>query len=374
MATSDSGLFLLVADRLKSFGYNKIQYYPMHRIRHRPGREFLILRSFLAKNRNIFFKASLLQPIYEKVMRNAHPDLHDLYSLFLRCEELPVGIPLKYFNRREMDHLMSGDILSCVNDRCISNYRFIPVDEYLLISSPDRECDADDYVYMGEDAVIFLALLKKEIDKKVGDALEIGCGTGVLSFWLAKIADQVTSTDINERALEFTKVNAQINGIRNVVTIRSDVYSNVHGKFDLIIANPPNDFLPDQYTKRVFAYGGYLGTKITEKILLGLDDHLKDNGILFLTAVSYIGENGADPLYDALDRIFCGKAYSITLKQLYYNALKDHKEFYRQHGISFSVRYLIKVERSSNYEMHLLPIPGYKKLIETMKIKLLDRS
>jgi methylase of polypeptide subunit release factors len=183
----------------------------------------------------------------------------------------------------------------------------------------------------------------------------------------------VTATDISQPALEFTRLNAKINGINNIVTKVSDVYSDIQGKFDLIISNPPYVFLPRECIGRTYAFGGYLGTEILEKILVGLDDHLKGNGISFIIAISYIKGNGINALYEMIKGIFEGKPYSITLKQLDYQPLTDYFSFYKKHEISYSVRYLIKIRKAPTYELTHLPIGGVSRVIENLKIRLLSR-
>ena len=89
-------------------------------------------------------------------------------------------------------------------------------------------------------------LLSRECKKNNNNVLEIGCGTGVLSLWMSQIGQNVIATDINRQALEITELNAKINGINNITTKASDVYSEVHGEFDLIISNPPYIFLPEE--------------------------------------------------------------------------------------------------------------------------------
>jgi len=373
MITESIESFSIVAECLKRSDYKNIQYFPKHRIRHHPGREFLLIRSFLLKDRITLFRGSALHSVYEQLMRSIYPKLFNLYRLFFRCEELSMTVLTNFFNQHDLDILIRDNIISCADGQCISNYRFIPLDDLLIISSPDCEYDTANYVYIGEDTIILCDFLRKEFNEHVKDALEIGCGTGFLSLWMSRIAQNVTATDISERALEFTGLNSNINGINNVVTKISDVYSDVHGKFGLIISNPPFVFLPKECVGRTFAFGAHLGMGILEKILLGLNDHLTDNGISFIIAVSYIKEDGTNTLFDLIKNIFQGKPYSITLKQIDYHPLQNHYSFYRQHGISYSIRYLIKIQKAPAYQLKHFPIRGAYRGIETLKIKLLDR-
>lgn len=69
--------------------------------------------------------------------------------------------------------------------------------------------------------------------------LDIGTGSGCIAITLdKKLKSRVTAVDISEDALNVAKENNIINNT-NVNFILSDVFSNVIGKYDVIISNPP---------------------------------------------------------------------------------------------------------------------------------------
>ncbi|MET9358261.1 HemK2/MTQ2 family protein methyltransferase [Streptomyces sp. NPDC006617] len=78
-----------------------------------------------------------------------------------------------------------------------------------------------------------------EVNK--GDrVLDMGAGSGSLGLIAAGKASEVLSVDINPHAVEAVRANAAANGVGDRVRARmSDVFSEVDGKFDLIIFNPP---------------------------------------------------------------------------------------------------------------------------------------
>jgi len=72
--------------------------------------------------------------------------------------------------------------------------------------------------------------------------LDIGCGYGPIGLIAARLAPQghVKLIDINERAVELAKLNAETNGVRNVSFARSDLFEAVREeRFDAILSNPP---------------------------------------------------------------------------------------------------------------------------------------
>ena len=83
-------------------------------------------------------------------------------------------------------------------------------------------------------------LIKKYFPNKTIDILDIGTGSGCIPITLKKIFPKanVTTVDISEEALDVAKENADINN-SDITLIRSDLFENVKGKYDVIISNPP---------------------------------------------------------------------------------------------------------------------------------------
>ena len=79
----------------------------------------------------------------------------------------------------------------------------------------------------------------EQYDLKDKKALELGCGTGILSVFMAQKEAEVLATDINEAALENTKLNAKRNNVK-VETLSSDLFLSIPRRaFDYILINPP---------------------------------------------------------------------------------------------------------------------------------------
>ncbi len=69
--------------------------------------------------------------------------------------------------------------------------------------------------------------------------LELGAGSGLISFYFAKKGALVLATDINQKAidgLEFNKLNLK----SNIQILHSDLFSQIPKQtFDIIVVNPP---------------------------------------------------------------------------------------------------------------------------------------
>ncbi len=78
-------------------------------------------------------------------------------------------------------------------------------------------------------------------------ALDLGCGCGYAALHLARQAERVIATDLNERALSFTAFNARLNGVTNVECRQGDWFEPVADlTFDVIACNPPFVIAPEQ--------------------------------------------------------------------------------------------------------------------------------
>ena len=83
-------------------------------------------------------------------------------------------------------------------------------------------------------------LLLKCLEFNEGETiLDVGCGYGPLGLSLAKAYGvQATMVDINNRALDLARQNAERNKIEARI-FQSNIYEQVEGKFDHVISNPP---------------------------------------------------------------------------------------------------------------------------------------
>jgi hypothetical protein len=93
----------------------------------------------------------------------------------------------------------------------------------------------------------------------------MGTGSGVQALLLAGHADEVVATDVNERALDFARFNAALNGVTLDVRAGS-LFDPVAGElFDLIVSNPPYVISPD--TGLLFRDGGLPGDSFSEAVV-----------------------------------------------------------------------------------------------------------
>ncbi len=127
-------------------------------------------------------------------------------------------------------------------------------------------------------------LLIKAIDVEGREnALDMGCGTGIISLHLAKKGCSVTAVDVNENAIRNAMLNATQNGF-NIRFIKSNLFENIEESFDLIAFNPP--YLPTENKEDITWDGGKGGIETIERFLRQVIDHLNQNGKIYLVISS----------------------------------------------------------------------------------------
>jgi SAM-dependent methyltransferase len=106
-------------------------------------------------------------------------------------------------------------------------------------------------------------------------ALDVGAGTGVLAFVLARAGAKVLATDVEPRAVACARENAERLGLSAAVEVRlADLFPD--GRFDLVVSNPP--WIPDEartpLERAVYDPGG----AFLERLVLGLPARLEAGG------------------------------------------------------------------------------------------------
>ena len=144
-------------------------------------------------------------------------------------------------------------------------------------------------VAVGRDHVLGISsastsLAQLTMREPVGSALDLGTGCGVQALHLAAHAGAVVATDVNERALWMTRLNAALNEVE--VDVRSgSFFEPVAGeRFDLIATNPPFVISPATGERLVYRDSGLPGDRVVEHIVRTGPDHLADGGWLQVLA------------------------------------------------------------------------------------------
>lgn len=109
--------------------------------------------------------------------------------------------------------------------------------------------------------------------------LEVGCGTGAVSVFLATRACSGVGVDINEVAVSNAQHNAAKAGLKNLFFLTSDVFANVSGKYDVIVCNPPyNAYRPRDVIDRMFWDPA---DEMKQSFFRGVGSRLRRNGRVY---------------------------------------------------------------------------------------------
>ena len=131
-------------------------------------------------------------------------------------------------------------------------------------------------------------LLETIVKSDLGTSiLDLGCGIGPIGLALASFdpARHVTLADVNDRALDLARRNAEEMGLGNVTILHSDVYENISSSYSTIVTNPPIR----------------AGKKVTYAMYAGAVSHLNEGGSLILVIRK---QQGASSCFDYLRTLF----------------------------------------------------------------------
>jgi len=154
----------------------------------------------------------------------------------------------------------------------------LKVDERVLIPRPETE----------ELVELILAENLKDNLK----VLDIGTGSGAIALALAKnrLDWSVTASDISEDALELATENANAQNL-NLSFIKSDCFSEISSKYDIIVSNPPYISRADEVEvglnvlhsePHLALFADEDGLAIYRRIAEDSKDYLNDGGKIYL--------------------------------------------------------------------------------------------
>lgn len=134
-------------------------------------------------------------------------------------------------------------------------------------------------VYRPSDDTFLMLEAISELPFKGKETLDMGTGSGILGLFAAIHGANVTMADIDESVVRYAASAADSLGV-NVKAIPSDLFSNIPGRFDVILFNPP--YLPSTTTRDPVTDGGLNGAALADRFLRELPEHMDRNGSAFM--------------------------------------------------------------------------------------------
>ncbi len=182
-----------------------------------------------------------------------------------------------------------------------------------MLRDPAIQLDVRWEVYApAEDTYLLLSAVEVERGEK---ALEMGCGSGIISLHMAKAGASVTAVDADERAVEATRNSASMNGLE-IRVVRSDLFEAVTDRFDLIVFNPPYLRGEVRGQEDLCWAGGEDGVKLTARFLRQARGRLEPRGRVLLLI-----SDDMEP--EALGRVLTGwNVETVASKTLFFEELR----------------------------------------------------
>jgi methylase of polypeptide subunit release factors len=214
-----------------------------------------------------------------------------LELLFLAC---PVSRrdAVQALGRRGVDALeLTG--LAEVGGEMRPRARVVPVRDLLIAgdSFSRGSDDPPDYVAPFSPTSELLAALTPR--RRVRSALDVGSGSGAQALLAARHARWVVATDVNDHALELTRLNASLNGFTNIECRRGSLFEPVGDeRFDLITCNAPYVVSPER--RWMYRDSGHTGDEMSALVVEGAGARLADGGFATLN-VSWLARDEDEP-------------------------------------------------------------------------------
>lgn len=196
--------------------------------------------------------------------------------------------------------MIEADLLQPCGEFFKSKVRISSLGEDLFLHSafPTTQSDA---VFFGPDTYRFARFIRQTLQSSVVSSadpvrvLDIGSGSGaggVVAVRSSGSPVDLTLNDINPLAITYARANAAAATVE-ARFVHGDVFTTVHGNFDLVISNPP--YIKDAAGRAYRDGGARLGLHLSIRIVQHAISHLAPGGRLLLyTGVAMTGRS--DPL------------------------------------------------------------------------------
>ncbi|MFE7748684.1 methyltransferase [Streptomyces sp. NPDC057428] len=115
------------------------------------------------------------------------------------------------------------------------------------------------------------------VRRPVASALDLGTGSGIQALHAAQHATRVTATDVNPRALDFTRLTLALSGAAPAELLEGSLFEPVGTEtYDLIVSNPP--FVISPGARLTYRDGGMGGDDLCGTLVRQAGGRLNEGG------------------------------------------------------------------------------------------------
>lgn len=351
-------------ERLRALNYLSIQYFPIKFSWGALTSEYKNLGNVLRPRWHRLFHSSLFPSLYVGRLGRQGEALSVCFdALFLNRSVRPESLT-KHFGQELMDRALDSHFMREENGLLSAGFSFVPFGDYILLRDRYEMYQNNDVrnrryrVVLGADALPFTEFLRFYFaGRRFDRALEVGSGSGIQMLVASEACDHCLAVDYNERAVRFTEINSALHGRHNIEARFSDLYSNVDGEFDVILANP---WFCELRTGGLEEVPG-----ITE----GLRSHLREDGVCLIALNSYV-QGRSNPVLTFLKDFAVREKYDVELFTTGYGGLESGEQLkgWRRHGITHTTSYNAVLQKRGRGIVRVHDIRWLRKLVQFGKI------
>ena len=234
---------------------------------------------------NFLEEKNILRPKYESILLFSEINKINFSDYYINKEQKISKTQIKMFLKKIVLRGMGKPLSKIIGKKEFYSREFF-VNSQTLDPRPETELIID-----------LIKNFKGNFSKSI-KILDLGTGTGciIISLYLELIKKKINvtgdATDISMEALKIAQKNARHHNIgKKIIFFKSNWFSNVKNKFDIIVSNPPYikkseiNSLPSEvknFDPEVSLCGGYDGLNAYKRIADEAKDYLKKNGFILV--------------------------------------------------------------------------------------------
>ena len=337
--------------------------------------EFQTVLEYL-RGRTSPFTPTALPTLYGRAWFRNNQLTRLLYDLFYLNRPVPVTEAGSRIGKDLLEKLHGTGMLATTDDMTRSVFRLVPWGDSVFLSDPDQgnERTTVRYVYVGGDSVVLADFVRRTmLHREYERGLDLCAGTAFQGHSIRNRCGEVLAAEYNPRAVDFARATLYANEVPDTFSVvKSDLWENVEGTYDLIVSNPPYYPASEELrnTRILDVFGGEdHGMEKPMTIFDGFGHYLRHGGRGAILAASPVC-GGDDIFPDRLEPLARKHGLETVLYPWKYTNMRLDPSYQVKHDIDHLIHYIVHAVRSGSGGVRVAGYPVLKKLIERSQIAL----